>query len=263
MAVTEVSDLACCRSPANDHGSHYAKDFDSPPASRCAGALRFLLIGFTFAEPKFATAAGPTGSSETGSKPPVSGSGSGVAKGGHSNSIPGKQADAGRSGGGVPSRGERRFVPKEVILGFRPSTTVGSIDQLVSRYRVTRLGSQDFPLIGIKLYRWRVNGNRSVAATVRAIERESLVATAQRNYVFTLQEDQPNYSAGADGDAAQCVLGKLQIEQAHQIATGKEVTIAIIDAGPTRTKHEWPYACNVSGDPFMHIAEAFLDLLTG
>jgi subtilisin family serine protease len=186
----------------------------------------FLVIGFAFAEPKFATAAGLIGGSETGSKPPISGSG----LGGRGNSIPGKQAGAGGSGSGVPSRKERRFMPKEIILGFRPSTTEGSIDQLASRYKVTRLGSQDFPLIGIKLYRWRVNGNRSVAATVRAIERESLVATAQPNYVFTLQEDQPHYSSGALGAAAQYVLAKLQIEQAHQIATGKEVAIAIIDS---------------------------------
>ena len=189
-----------------------------------------LVIGFTFAESKLATAAGLSGGSETGSKPPISGSGPGVPKVGRGNSIPGKQAGGGDSRSGVPSRGERRFMPKEIILGFRPSTTEGSINELASRYRVTRLGSQDLPLIGIKLYRWRVNGSRSVAATVAAIQKESLIATAQPNYVFTLQKDRPNNSSGTGDDPAQYVLGKLQIEQAHQIATGEEVAIAIIDS---------------------------------
>ena len=72
----------------------------------------FFVIGFAFAEPKFATAAGSAGGSETGSKPPISSSGPGVAKGGHGNPIPRKQAGAGRSGSGVPSRRERRFMPK-------------------------------------------------------------------------------------------------------------------------------------------------------
>ena len=167
-----------------------------------------------------------------GSKRPISGSGLGVPAGGRGDSISGTQAGAGGSSGasGVPPRRERRFMPKEIILGFRPSTTEGAIDQLAHRYRVTRLGSQEFSLIGIKLYRWRVNGGRSVAATVAAIEKESLVATAQPNYVFTLQQDTLKNSSGTGGDAAQYVLGKLQIEQAHQIATGKDVAIAIIDS---------------------------------
>ena len=166
----------------------------------------------------------------TGTKRPLSGSGIGVPTGGRGNSMPGKQAGGGGGASGVPPRRERRFMPKEIILGFRPSTTEGAIDQLAHRYRVTRLGSQEFPLIGIKLYRWRVNGGRSVAATVASIEKESLVATAQPNYVFTLQEDIPKNSSGAGGDVAQYVLGKLQIEQAHQIATGRDVAIAIIDS---------------------------------
>jgi hypothetical protein len=130
---------------------------------------------------------------------------------------------------GVPPRGERRFVSGEIILGFRPSTTQQSIDRLARRYRVTRLGSQDFPLIGIKLYRWRVNG-RSVVDAIGAIENERLIATAQPNYVFTLQEEAGSQGSAVHGDTAQYVLDKLQIEQAHRVATGKNVAIAIIDS---------------------------------
>src|SRR5262249_5617512 len=50
------------------------------------------------------------------------------------------------------------------------------------------------------------------------------------NYVFTLQEDAAADSQRATDSSAQYVLGKLQIDQAHQLATGKNVPIAVIDS---------------------------------
>lgn len=177
-------------------------------------------------------AADPIANAGAASKPATQAQGTSamrVAAAGSRANAPAEAASGAASRTGVPSQGERRFVAGEIILGFRPSTTQQSIDRLARRYRVTRLGSQDFPLIGIKLYRWRING-RSVADTIGAIENERLIATAQPNYVFTLQEEAPPGGSGVRGDAAQYVLDKLQIEQAHRLATGKNVAIAIVDS---------------------------------
>ncbi|MFZ3224608.1 MAG: S8 family serine peptidase, partial [Xanthobacteraceae bacterium] len=105
---------------------------------------------------------------------------------------------------------------------------------------LAQLESQSFPLIGTSLYRWRIGGGRSVPSVVQALGTENIVATVQPNYLFALQEDnakgdnakQDNAKsapAGA-GDAAQYVLAELQIAQAHQIATGKSITVAVIDS---------------------------------
>ena len=132
---------------------------------------------------------------------------------------------------GVPPRGEQRFVPNEIVLGFSSRATQQQIDQVARRYGVTRLGSQSFPLIDLTLYRWRINGRRSVADTIGAIENERLVVSAQPNYLFTLQETAAvKASPNSSGDAAQYVLRKLQIEQAHRVATGKNISIAVIDS---------------------------------
>jgi subtilisin family serine protease len=135
----------------------------------------------------------------------------------------------GNNGGGGPPRSERRFVPDEVIVEFSPSASPRTIDQIARRYGLTRLESQSLPLIGVTLYRWHIGGGRSVTGIIGALRKERIVTRVQPNYVFALQEQAPS-SAGTQGDAGQYVLGKLQIEEAHQIATGKGVLVAVIDS---------------------------------
>src|SRR5580692_2195336 len=73
-------------------------------------------------------------------------------------------------------------------------------------------------------------GGGTVANTVRALGGERIVASVQPNFVFTLQEETAKIAAGPQGDAAQYVLAKLQSAQAQQIATGKDVLVAVIDS---------------------------------
>ena len=130
----------------------------------------------------------------------------------------------------MPPRGERRFVPNEVIIAFSPNATPQAIERLARRYSLTQLESQRFPLIRSTLYRWRIGGRRTVGDAIGALEDERIVASVQPNYVFMLQEEVAKISPDARGDPAQYVLGKLQIEQAHQIATGKNILVAVIDS---------------------------------
>jgi Subtilase family len=159
-------------------------------------------------------------------------------------------------GTGVPPRGEQRFVPNEVVMEFSSTTTPQAIDQLARRYNLALIEQQSFPLIGTTVYRWHINGNRSVADTVGGVESTRGVARAQPNYVFALQDDgvkdeavkadaaqsetakaepeAPPTAAGkaakAIGDSAQYVLGKLEVEEAHRLATCKNIPIAVIDS---------------------------------
>jgi len=130
---------------------------------------------------------------------------------------------------GVPPRGERRYIPDEIITQFAPATSQSTIDQIARRYDLTLLESQDFSLLGGTLYRWRFAGRRPLADVIGALEGERAVASAQPNYVFTLQEEVKTAEAMA-GDPAQYALAKLHIREAHQLATGKQVTLAMIDS---------------------------------
>jgi hypothetical protein len=132
--------------------------------------------------------------------------------------------------GGLPAPGERRFVPDEIITEFSANTSPQTINRLARRLDLTQLESQSFPLIGASLYRWRVGGGRSALSAVSELESQGAVASVQPNYMFSLQEDAAQPADGTQGDPAQYVLSKLHIDQAHQIATGKDVPIAVIDS---------------------------------
>ena len=131
--------------------------------------------------------------------------------------------------GGLPAAGERRFVPDEIITEFSANTSPQTINRIARRLDLTQLETKSFPLIGATLYRWRVGGGRSALSAVSALENQGAVASVQPNYMFSLQEDAAQTSGGTQGDPAQYVLSKLQIDQAHQIATGKDVPVAVID----------------------------------
>jgi subtilisin family serine protease len=137
----------------------------------------------------------------------------------------------GASGSGVPPSGERRFVADEIVTEVSGSATPQAIESIARRYNLTRVESINLPLIGSTVYRWRVSGRRSVADIIGVIEdQHAVIASAQPNYVFRLQEDAAQKTPRAGDDPAQYVLGKLQIDRAHQLATGKNVPIAVIDS---------------------------------
>ena len=137
------------------------------------------------------------------------------------------QRSARRSG--APAANERRLVPDEVVIEVANSVSPQQIDALQLRYRLTRIESQTFQLSGTTLFRWRIPDRRSVAAVVRVLEADRVVASAQPNYLFTLQQVEGN--AVAEGDAAQYELAKLRLPQAHTLAKGDKVLVAVIDSG--------------------------------
>ncbi len=132
-----------------------------------------------------------------------------------------------RRASGAPSANERRLVPDEVVIEVANSVSPQQIDALQRRYRLTRIESQTFQLSGTTLFRWRIPDRRSVASVVRALEADRIVASAQPNYLFVLQSD----DVKAEGDAAQYELAKLHLPQAHTLAKGDNVLVAVIDSG--------------------------------
>jgi hypothetical protein len=132
-----------------------------------------------------------------------------------------------RGSSGAPPANERRLVPDEVVIELSNSVSTQQVDALQRRFNLTRIESQAFQLTGTTLYRWRIPDRRSVTTVVRALEGDRLVAFAQPNYLFALQED----NARSEGDPAQYELAKLHLPQAHALAKGGGVLVALIDSG--------------------------------
>jgi subtilisin family serine protease len=166
--------------------------------------------------------------------PPIVGGGV-VGSGRSGNGGGGNTTNSRDNGNGNNGRGatpvaqsDQPFIADEVITAFAPDTTAQAIDQFARRFNLTQVETQSFPLIGVSLYRWRIGGGRSVPSVINALGSENIVASVQPNYIFTLQDQAA--AVGTQGDAAQYVLAELQIAQAHQLVTGKDVRLAVIDS---------------------------------
>ncbi len=141
--------------------------------------------------------------------------------------LSGPPAQSRRSG--VPPAGERRFVADEVMVRLPPSLTARMIDDLTRKLGLTSIESQQIALTGSTFHRWRIPAGRTVPEIIRAIETEAGTGTAQPNYRFTLAQ-QRGQDAGAQPEM-QYAPAKLNVPQAHRLATGQRVLIAVIDSG--------------------------------
>ena len=145
----------------------------------------------------------------------------------------GAPQQATRNPSGVPPAGERRYVPNEVVVEVANTMTSQQIDALAQRFRLTNIETFNFQLGGTTLLRLRIPDGRSVTTVVRAIETDASVLFVQPNYLYALIEQK---TAGApsgsgEGDPAQYMLEKMRLREAHQLARGNKVLVAVIDSG--------------------------------
>jgi subtilisin family serine protease len=119
------------------------------------------------------------------------------------------------------------MVPDEVVIELSNTITPQAIEAFQRRSRLLPIEQQTSQLTGTTLYRWRIPDRRSVPTMIRQLETDSVVASAQPNYLFSLQQSETK----AEGDPAQYELAKLRLPQAHTIAKGDNVLVAVIDSG--------------------------------
>jgi hypothetical protein len=130
---------------------------------------------------------------------------------------------------GVPPVGERRFVPDEVVVGLPSALSAQALDAMARRHRLVRLEAERIGLTSTTFHRWRITDQRSVSDVIRALEADGSVRAAQPNYRFTLQQGAA--PGGAPALVTQYTVDKLNLPQAHRLATGNRCLIAVIDSG--------------------------------
>ena len=111
------------------------------------------------------------------------------------------------------------------------------LDQLraaIARLGLTILASEDLGILGSTAVRLHIDNGRSPAEVIRALAAIQLVAVAQPQYVYTLDqqssEPAPASRGTPQGDEAQYILQKLSIADVHRMVRGTNVPIAVIDS---------------------------------
>ena len=121
-----------------------------------------------------------------------------------------------------------RSVPNELVAEIDGALTDAQADELARRHGLTRLQSQNFPLLGATIGLFRITDRRSVETVRRELAGDGSVRSVQLNFRYVLQDQK---AASTEGDPAQYALAQLRLPQAHTLARGMNVTVAVIDSG--------------------------------
>jgi hypothetical protein len=118
-----------------------------------------------------------------------------------------------------------RAITGELVAEFDSSQ---SADQLARRHGLAHVDSQNFALLGASIGLFRVTDRRSTETARRDLAGDASVRSVQLNFRYFMQQQK---AALSEGDPAQYALSKLRLPEAHTLAHGANVTIAVIDSG--------------------------------
>jgi subtilisin family serine protease len=149
---------------------------------------------------------------------------------------------SGDGGGGKSAKGKGKgkgpnsnSPATNISLSF-PNQLVAELDSTLSEEQIkdmARRGGmelveyENFPLIGATIGLFRITDGDSVGVKRRAFAAVAGVRNVQFNFRYLLQDTKPP----TEGDPAQYAVSKLKLPQAHMLAHGMNVTIAVIDSG--------------------------------
>jgi subtilisin family serine protease len=136
---------------------------------------------------------------------------------------------------GVPPRGEVRFVSNEVVVQIANTVPRAQVETVARQLGVAMVATHGFDAAGRTLYQFRASDGRDVRDVIRQLERNRIVAAAQPNYVYQLDQNAPAPTSLPprvlpDGDPGQYVIERLHLGEVHRLARGRNVSIAVIDS---------------------------------
>jgi len=119
-------------------------------------------------------------------------------------------------------------VANEIVAEIDGALTDAQADAMARRHGLARLRSQNFPLVGATIGLFRITDRRPVETVSREFAAEANVHSVQANFRYLLQDQKV---VATEGDPAQYALAKLRLPEAHMLAHGADVTVAVIDSG--------------------------------
>ncbi|MGZ5875526.1 MAG: S8 family serine peptidase [Bradyrhizobium sp.] len=121
-----------------------------------------------------------------------------------------------------------RAIANEIVAEIDGALSDAQADALARRHGLTRLESQNLPLVGGTIGLFRIAGRRTVETVSRELGADNSVRSVQPNFRYFLQDQNTELT---EGHPAQYANARLRLPQAHQLAHGANVTIAVIDSG--------------------------------
>jgi hypothetical protein len=136
------------------------------------------------------------------------------------------------NGGGAPGNNPQtavnlRTVANELVAEIDGAWSDVQADEWARRHGLERIQSQNIPLVGGTIGLFRIIDRRPAGTVSRELAADG-ARTVQPNFRYVLQDQK---AVPSEGDPAQYALAQLRLPQAHTLAHGMNVTIAVIDSG--------------------------------
>ena len=119
-------------------------------------------------------------------------------------------------------------IVNEFVAEIDGSLSEAQADALARRHGLMRVTSQNFPLINSTIGLFRVTDPRRVKTIYGELATDASFRSVQPNFRYLLQQQK---AVLTEGDPAQYAVAKLRLPEAHTLAHGANVTIAVIDSG--------------------------------
>ena len=152
-------------------------------------------------------------------------------------------SSAGGGGGGASSAKSVNNIPRrdvsqaalnlhtvanELVAEIDGALSDARADELARHHGLVRLQSQNFPLIGATIGLFRIVDRRAAETVSRELAADANVRSVQPNFRYVLQDQKAALTAG---DPGQYAVAELRLPEAHKLADGANITIAVIDSG--------------------------------
>ncbi len=120
-----------------------------------------------------------------------------------------------------------RTVANELVAEIDSALSYAQADEWARRHGLERIGSQNVAIVGGTVGLFRIIDHRPADTVSRELAADG-ARSVQPNFRYVLQDQK---TVPAEGDPAQYALTQLRLPQAHTLAHGMNVTIAVIDSG--------------------------------
>ncbi|MEJ0078380.1 MAG: GLUG motif-containing protein [Alphaproteobacteria bacterium] len=135
---------------------------------------------------------------------------------------------------GMPPLNETRFLNDRVAFQLGTTLSDRELGTLLNQLGLEVLYQEDVGLLGRKVLSLKLPAGATVRAIIARLEAKGAYFMAQPIYQHELMQDLAQAPSPADtnrkGDSAQYIVEKLGLPEAHLIATGKDVKVAVIDS---------------------------------
>jgi len=125
---------------------------------------------------------------------------------------------------------DRNYIPDHVVFELAGNRSDQELIGLLNRYRLALLATVRVSLLNTTIYNARILDGSTVPAKLASMRAGGAFRNLQPNHVFVTVADAAPAAPEAP-DPTQYAVAKLHLDEAHALARGDNVLVAVVDSG--------------------------------